>query len=315
MYIEVGTCVWAYTRYEDGALAAVGFLASYLGGSLIYRLAPDNSLVWIGRRENWTVWAIMMLGAGFWLGEAYLITAALAIFGFSVTRNEVPVLAFSRSLLKIGKMVGQFAGMLGAFLVATHIYIFFGIGVVAALSLAVQMRDRPEIAARGAGSWKLIDAFSVFHQGAYFAYCFAFWQLLHSERISGFEIAFYFPIGWIAYWFMDLWLSREDQPFRPKLLMLGHLGVAGALILMITQRENPIYVLFAWFLTGLFGGTRYTMERASQLPSRSSQEIGASAGSLIGFLAMLASNSPLGAVITGCCLAACAGLTASRLQR
>jgi hypothetical protein len=98
-----------------------------------------------------------------------------------------------------------------------------------------------------------------------------------------------FSIGWIAYFAAEV-LSRSRPTFSPSLIVVGHLLCAVALV-ALARSDQIVPILSMWFLTGVGGGTAYTLSNGPQAPNRErAEDVGHVVGALVGgVLATLAS--------------------------
>jgi hypothetical protein len=313
MYVEVGLCVWAYLNLEQPALKATALLAAYHLGALSRTLLErcrGQPLPIIA--EGMAPIGLLVAGSGY--AVTSLVTAAfgLTLVGFFVRPSLFVVPSADDKPARPTKILAKLIAMMAAALMVASLTAYFAIALTVALLYlwqSVVTRPRGDISPQT--DWKPIDLTNLFHQAGYFAFCFAFWAL--ATPTTPLMIALFFPLGWIAYWAMEFRLTATPI-FRGTLLGVGHLAFAAALLAMAGATDAPSIILLTWFLTGLFGGTCYTMEHApGGPPSGLSDDIGALLGSVAGTLAIVATDNAVAAVLVGAVFACIAGFSAIRL--
>ena len=306
MYIEVGTCIWAFTYQEFPALIATALLAIYHFGALVRRLFEQRSCRPLQNAKYLLPGSLLVLSIGHWLNEATTVGAALFAIGAFVPESAFIQENPSEKPARLTKIYAKLLGMTTPFLLQFSVPAYSAIGVLLALLLASTPINFTQNEHRVPFAWNSVDLTNIFHQAGYFAFCFAFWSLL--PHVYAYEIAFFFPIGWIAYWILELKLS-SDLNFRWQLLIGGHFAFGATLLAMAFMSGNSLAILTGWFLTGLFGGTCYTMDHApGGRPSELSDDLGALLGSCTGALAIAATGHSFAALVLGCGFACAAAL-------
>lgn len=116
--------------------------------------------------------------------------------------------------------------------------------------------ERPK--ARGKGQWTFMSTIMVLHQIHYFLYAYGIvWILQEKDNIPLAAMGAAFAIGWIIYLAVEPILGKVNYFIA---LVLGHVFVAGVLLLMSSEAANGISTIL-WVLTGLGGGTVYCIHR------------------------------------------------------
>jgi hypothetical protein len=240
------------------------------------------------------------VAVGMQLSSLPILLPALFVTGYSLGPVLAPVSGRPRiRLIKIG---AKLTGMIGAVAILGGPLVFGSIAIAAAAlhSWLVASAD-VRAAEPGTPIWTSMDFINIFHQSSYFAFVFLFWSLW--PQAVGWAPALLFSLGWVGYWAMELRLTDPAAPYRPRLLAVGHLVVALVLLAMATFPSPPLLML-GWFLTGVGGGTCYTMERASSgKPGRLSDDIGAVLGVATGAGIIALMHTSRAALVAGACYA------------
>jgi hypothetical protein len=294
MYVEVGTCIWGLQHFMGRLWIVPALLSAYFLGHLLQgavRLAVSKIAT-----AAVLVLALVALTVAMALPSAGLVAGSLFLIGFTFGPGLVPVPLSKRS--RVVKIGSKLFGMVAAAVVIVSALPFGAAAVGVALayfflanSPAVQVQDSDT------PSWNPVSCINIFHQASYFAFVFVFWALWR-QSISWAPAAF-FVLGWIGYWAMELKLAAPGAPYRPRLLAMGHLAVAIVLSAMAAF-SSPLLLMLGWFLTGVGGGTCYTMERAPQgKPNRTSDDVGALLGAASGTGALLLFHTPEAPLLAG----------------
>lgn len=312
MYVEVGACVWAFATLDQPALKATAILAAYHAGALSRTLAERHYRQPFLLAPYLLPAGVLVTAAAYTTGSVFIALLGLAITGFSVPGSSFVTTVSGDNPTRTTKIFAKLCGMTAPAILPMNLLLYLTIGfVVSLLIIRGTPKARPARVETTAPLWNAIDLTNIFHQAGYFAFCFGFWSL--APAIAPTQIALFFPIGWIAYWIMELRLTRSRH-FQQPLLTAGHLAFAAALLVMAATAGNTATILAGWFLTGLFGGTCYTMEHApGGRPSSLSDDLGALLGSFTGALAIATTGQPAAAVVLGSGFACAAALAALRL--
>ena len=294
MYVEVGTCIWGLQHFVGRLWIVPALLSAYFLGHLLQGAAR----IAISKVATALVLVLALGGltVAMALSSAGLVAGALLVIGCTFGPVVAPVVPTRRSrAVKIGS---KLLGMVAAAVVLAGALPFGAVGTGVALVYAL-LAFSPATRAQesGASSWNAVSRINIFHQSSYFTFVFIFWALWR-QSITWAPAAF-FALGWIGYWAMELNLTAAGAPYRPRLLAMGHLAVAIVLGAMAGV-SSPLLLMLGWFLTGVGGGTCYTMERAPQgKPNRSSDDVGALLGATSGAGALLLFHTPQAALLVG----------------
>jgi hypothetical protein len=298
MYVEVGACVWGLRAFETEVWLVAALLLAYFSGHLLQGLvkwaAPKGAVIIM------LPVALAGVAAGMQLASLPILLPALFATGCSLGPILTPV--SGRPRIRLHKIGAKLIGMIGAVAVLGGPLVFGAIAIIAAVihsALIASPDVRP--AEPGIRLWTSMDFINIFHQSSYFAFVFLFWSLW--PQAVDWAPALLFSLGWIGYWAMELRLTDPSAPYRPRLLAAGHLVVALVLIAMAAFPSPPLLML-GWFLTGVGGGTCYTMERASSgKPGRLSDDIGAVLGVATGAGIVALMHTSRAALVAGACYA------------
>jgi hypothetical protein len=293
MFTEVGLCIWCLVRFSDQLWLAPATLAIYFIGNLAHA-----GLSVFFEKSFRTVGLLLPVGLvaaaiAMRCDSIPALGAALFLTGFAMGVSWEPAAPGSRKrLIKIGaKLLGMMCS--AVVLVGPEIFGFVAAGLSVWL-VAMNLSGRTIARATAAGQWRGVDTINIFHQSAYFSFVYVFWAAL--PGVPHWTPALLFPLGWFGYWGMELSLSADGQPYRPRTLAAGHAIVSMTMVVM-AMTGSPALVIFCWFVTGLGGGTCYTMERApGGRPGRLSDDIGAVLGVGGSALALLWFRDPAAAM-------------------
>lgn len=314
MYVEVGACIWAFATVEHPALKATGLLAAYHLGALLRSLAERHILRPIPAAVYFLPVALLLTALGYTSPNVLVAGAGMISVGFLIPASSFGAEAPGASPPRTAKILAKLFGMTMPAIIPISLYAYLAIGLLAALVIIWRTAGSttPSSPTASQTSWRPIDLTNVFHQAGYFAFCFAFWGLIPSVTPS--FIALLFPLGWVAYWVLEHRLTADPR-FQQSLLTAGHFAFAATLMAMAASTGNVVAVLLAWSLTGLFGGTCYTMDHApGGRPSSLSDDLGAMLGSFTGTLAIAGTGDPSAAAILGAGFACAAAMAAFHLN-
>lgn len=307
MYVEIGACVWAFATLDQAAAKAAGIIAAYHLGAIARTLSEQR----LRRPIPWAVHVLpiglVLITIGYSMGSLWVAGAGLFLAGFLIPASQFA--AKGEGASRTSKILAKLIGMTAPAILP------WSLGAYAVVGLFVSFL----IIWRSPGGGRSfanvfpepsnpIDLTNVFHQAGYFAFCFSFWGL--ASEITPSLIAVLFPLGWVAYWALELRLSADPR-FHQPLLSAGHVAFAVTLLAMAASSGSMSAILILWFLTGLFGGTCYTMEHApGGRPSSLSDDLGAVLGSLMGTLAILATGEVSAGAVIGAGFACATALAA-----
>jgi len=255
--------------------------------------------------------SFILLSLGYHLYDKTLVAVALLFVGFSIPEGELSSFETAQKPSRLAKIFAKLIGMTAPVVLAFSDIAYSALAIILVLVIAFYAA-KPATTEREAQSpWRSIDLVNIFHQSGYFAFCFAFWTLI--DNLSAPQIALLFPLGWVAYWALELRLSA-DPNFRSFLLFGGHVLFGVTLLAMFAIPNSTAPILIGWFLTGLFGGTCYTMDHApGGKPSGLSDDVGALLGSGTGLLAIAATGEPSASLVVGASFAFSAAFAAFHL--
>ena len=305
MFVEVGTCIWGLQLFPDRLWIVPTLLAAYFGGHLLQGVGRFRAADRIAPMT--LVSALAALAVAMALGAPAFAAGALFVIGYSLGPVIAPAAPMKRS--RLAKIGSKLFGMLGAAIVLTGALPFGALAVASAVAYA-RLASSPSVQTPEPErvGWYSVSRINIFHQSSYFAFVFVFWAIWR-DAVS-WAPAVFFALGWIGYWAMELSLTAPRAPYRPKLLAAGHLAVALVLGAMASA-SSPALLMLGWFLTGVGGGTCYTMERApGGKPSRISDDVGAFFGAATGAGALLLFATPQAALLAGAVYASIAAILA-----
>lgn len=246
----------------------------------------------------------------------HVIVLAVSMLAFSAVvqnwRRELKSVSSTNSGVKnLGKALGMLSAAVFALPGRT-------VGILAALlvlSLVVLARppytrtptETKPLAPHSSTTTFLLLAESL-HHAHYFAYAYTFWAL---TTIPASLVAPCFLLGWVGYFAAERLLREHSRTFWPRSFVAGHLVCALALATIAAQISDHV-TLFAWFMTGIGGGTAYTLGNATtgSSPARERFE---DAGHVLGcgIGAATAAIATVGPVIAAAMLAVGTALTMS----
>lgn len=275
MFTEVSLCVWCLTRFGEQLWFIPTILGAYFLGNLAHAFASIRSGNPMRGAGLLLPAGLVAVAAGMQFTSIALLCAASTLTGFAMGVSWEPSMPSTRNrLVKIG---AKLLGMTSAAAVLLGPLVFGTIAAILSIWLAAMNLKGQTIArAVEAPTWRGVDIVNIFHQSAYFSFVFTFWAVL--PNAPPWTPALLFPLGWLGYWAMELRLSAAGQPYRPRALAFGHAVVSATMGIMAVT-HSPFLVILCWFMTGIGGGTCYTMERAEGgRPGRLSDDVGAVLG-------------------------------------
>jgi hypothetical protein len=307
MYVEIGACVWAFATLDHAAAKAAGIIAAYHLGALGRTLAEQHRRRPIPGAVQLLPVGLVLAAFGYCMGSMAVAGAGLVVTGFLIPASQFAARGESSS--RISKILAKLFGMTAPAILPWSLGAYAFVGLLVSLLIIWRTPGEGRSAAEvSATSRNPVDLTNVFHQAGYFAFCFSFWGL--ASEIAPSLIAVLFPVGWVAYWALELRLSADPR-FHQPLLSAGHLAFAVTLLVMAASLDNTSVIVLSWFLTGLFGGTCYTMEHApGGRPSSLSDNLGAVLGSLTGTLAIVATGQAGAGAVIGAGFACATALAA-----
>lgn len=307
MYVEIGACVWAFATLDQAAAKAAGIIAAYHLGALGRTLAEQHLRRPIPGAMQLLPLGLILAAVGYGMGSVVVAGAGLFVTGFLIPASQFAARGDNSS--RTSKILAKLFGMTAPAILLWSLGAYAVVGLLVSFLIIWRTHgDERSLAEVSAAPWNPVDLTNVFHQAGYFAFCFSFWGL--ASEIAPSLIAVLFPVGWVAYWALELRLSADPR-FHQPLLSAGHLAFAATLLVMAASSGNTSVIVLSWFLTGLFGGTCYTMEHApGGRPSSLSDDLGAVLGSLTGTLAIVATGQAGAGAVIGAGFACAAALAA-----
>lgn len=116
---------------------------------------------------------------------------------------------------------------------------------------------------------KLINLVMIIHQMHYFCYVYFIIILMSSYLVKDkFILGGLFTLGWITYTSVSHILKKSTYY---KYLCIGHIWLAGTLIILALNINNIYLIIVLWILTGFGGGTVFCINKINKYRGDSSE--------------------------------------------
>lgn len=259
VFLEVSLLVWCLLNRMPlwAAPAILGGL--HAGGMLVRR-------PWCPALPRWCTGQVAVLGGvALFIGlhQQYLLIvmggAAALNAAIQVVRKENDTGKSLRVWQKASaKIVGMASASAAAWPTYAEIVLFVSIVIAAAMFQLGRSTARRTASARHIAGVVRYDLlwFEVFHQSHYFAYVYVFWWKLDDALFP--YTGFWFIAGWVVYFVLEWFLEEQARLYHLSVVAGGHIVCAVALLGMSVTTETW-WILTLWALTGLGGGTCYTV--------------------------------------------------------
>lgn len=255
-FLELGSVTYAL-RQGKSLPMVLGVALAYQAGALFkkpveltrwqYRVLAVLAVV-VGYLATWSFW---------WL--------ALAIFILSASIQGIREEALQyHPVGTLAKRISRIVGFIGAGLFQAPALIVLPLLVlVMSCGLNAPLLDSGHHPGGQSQKLGVMGVAMIVHQSHYFTYAYALPILfLRLYGLTPVQAGVAFAIGWVSYSITPTLLSRYPDL---RVLIAGHLGVAGVLIVMANLiGHNLAFILLAWFLSGFGGGTVFCIRRLAK---------------------------------------------------
>ena len=191
-------------------------------------------------------------------------TIMLLSLGLQKTRRFVAAINIETGVTTFSKRLVRILGFALSGVISYRIFTLLAVGILIITLIVALWRkeswvEKPTIRKP---HWNPLATVMVSHQSHYFSYTY-FMPILfiHYLHIPVSFVGLAFTVGWISYALAEYLLGRLKSSI---VFIWGHVVVAASLAIIATFYWRLTVVLFAWFISGLGGGTVFCLTRLNK---------------------------------------------------